>query len=94
MPQLDIVTFFLQIFATFLSFWSAFLYFRLFILPELYILVKQKQNLINYFNQCGYKLKLNLGILKLKIIKLTNILINFNIIQIKNIINILIYIQL
>lgn len=57
MPQLDSLTFFLQVFFTFLSFWVGFLYFRLFILPEIYTSIKQEQIISNFIIKFGLSLK-------------------------------------
>jgi hypothetical protein len=57
MPQLDSVTFFMQVFFTFLSFWMSLSYFTLFILPEIYVTVKQRQFISNFIIKLGTLIK-------------------------------------
>lgn len=53
MPQLDIVTFFMQIFFTFLSFWLSFICYRNWVLPEAYVVLKQRQIFTKFIIECG-----------------------------------------
>jgi hypothetical protein len=59
MPQLDSLTYFMQVFFTFLSFWIAFLYFRLFVLPEIYVTIKQRQIITNFIIKIGMLIKMH-----------------------------------
>ena len=58
MPQLDVLTFFMQIFFTFLSFWLSFICYRNWVLPEAYIVLKQRQILVNFIIGIGINLSL------------------------------------
>jgi hypothetical protein len=59
MPQLDSITFFMQVFFTFLSFWMSFLYFTLRILPEIYVTIKQRQIITNFIIKMATMIKLH-----------------------------------
>jgi hypothetical protein len=59
MPQLDSLTYFMQVFFTFLSFRIAFLYFRLFVLPEIYVTLKQRQIITNFIIKMGMLIKMH-----------------------------------
>jgi len=74
MPQLDVLTFFMQIFFTFLSFWLSFICYRNWVLPEAYIVLKQRQILVNFIIGIGINLSLQVSIIKLTSLKLISIL--------------------
>jgi hypothetical protein len=57
MPQLDSITFFMQVFFTFLSFWMSFIYFTIRVLPEIYVSIKQRQNITNFVIKLGAIIK-------------------------------------
>jgi hypothetical protein len=59
MPQLDSITFFMQVFFTFLSFWMSFSYFTLLVLPEIYVATKQRQIITNFMIKIGLIIKLH-----------------------------------
>jgi hypothetical protein len=77
MPQLDSLTFFMQIFFTFLSFWVGFVYFRLFILAEIYVTLKQKQLITEFIIKIGMLIKMTLIISKIYCLKVISVL-NFS----------------
>ena len=64
MPQLDILTFFMQIFFTFLSFWLSFICYRNWVLPEAYVALKQRQSFIKFIIESGIILSSHLFLLK------------------------------
>lgn len=70
MPQLDIITFFMQIFFTFLSFWLSFISYRNWVLPEAYIVLKQRQTFISFIITVGIFLSSQFLIIKLYNLKL------------------------
>ena len=84
MPQLDSLTYFMQIFFTFLSFWVAFVYFRLFILPEIYVTLKQKQLITEFIIKIGMLIKMTLIISKIYCLKVISVLNFSHIIYEKN----------
>lgn len=65
MPQLDILTFFMQIFFTFLSFWLSFICYRNWVLPEAYVVLKQRQTFIKFIIESGIILSSHLFSLNL-----------------------------
>jgi hypothetical protein len=77
MPQLDSLTYFMQIFFTFLSFWVGFVYFRLFILAEIYVTLKQKQLITEFIIKIGMLIKMTLIISKIYCLKVISVL-NFS----------------
>ena len=77
MPQLDSLTYFMQVFFTFLSFRIAFVYFRLFIISEIYVTLKQKQLITEFIIKIGMLIKMTLIISKIYCLKVISVL-NFS----------------
>lgn len=46
----------MQIFFTFLSFWLSFVCYRNWVLPEVYVVLKQRQNFIKFIIESGISL--------------------------------------
>lgn len=67
MPQLDLLTFFMQIFFTFLSFWLSFICYRSWVLPEAYVVLKQRQTIITFIVESGIMLSAHLFSLKFRV---------------------------
>jgi len=74
MPQLDILTFFMQIFFTFLSFWLSFICYRNWVLPETYVVLKQRQTFIKFIIESGILLSSQFVFVKIFSLKLISTL--------------------
>ena len=88
MPQLDSITFFLQVFSTILIFWLSFIIFRQGIFLVTFRTIKFRQNFIKFINNIGLSLQFFLFSLNLFNINYINLIQTLNLFAIKIINNI------